>query len=106
MTVIYTTYATIKMLGPKGIIILKSDQHDALACENVALTHAGQFSKKEAQELAVKVAKAHRGSTLIRRRARIGHLPRRRTHSWVLRQTSPVSIKQWMTRRKGLLTRR
>jgi hypothetical protein len=66
MAVIHTAYATIKMPGPKGIIILKSDQCDALACENAALTHAGRFSEKKAQELAVKVAKAQGGSTLIR----------------------------------------
>jgi hypothetical protein len=53
MVVIHTTYATIKMLGPKGIIILKSDQCDALACENIALTHARRFGEKEAQELAI-----------------------------------------------------
>jgi hypothetical protein len=52
MATIHTFYATIKMSGPKGIIILKSDQRDALACENVALTHAMRFGEKEAQELA------------------------------------------------------
>jgi hypothetical protein len=66
MAVIHTAYATIKMLGPKGIIILKSNQCDALACENEALTHVRWVGGKEAQELAVKVARAHRGSTLIR----------------------------------------
>jgi hypothetical protein len=65
MAVIYTAYATIKMPGPKGIIIFKSDQCDALACENAALTHAERFSEKKAQELAAKVVKAHGGSTLI-----------------------------------------
>jgi hypothetical protein len=39
--IIHTAYATIKMSGPKGIIIVKSDQRDALACENAALTHTG-----------------------------------------------------------------
>jgi hypothetical protein len=66
MEVIHTTYATIKMPGPKGIIVLMSGQRDALACENVALTHARRSGEKEAQELAVKVAKAHGGSTLVR----------------------------------------
>jgi hypothetical protein len=66
MVVIHTAYATIKMPGPKDIIILKFDQCDALACENAALTHAGRFGKKEAHELTVKVAKAHGGSTPIR----------------------------------------
>jgi hypothetical protein len=66
MVVIHTAYATIKMPGPKGIIVLKSNQRDVLAGENAALTHAGRFGEKEAQELAVKVAKAHGGSTPIR----------------------------------------
>jgi hypothetical protein len=38
MAVVHTTYATIKMPGPKGVITLKSDQCDALACENASLT--------------------------------------------------------------------
>jgi hypothetical protein len=63
MTVIHTTYATIKMPGPRGVITLKSDQCDALARENAALTHAGRFGEKKAQRLAVKVAKTHRGGT-------------------------------------------
>jgi hypothetical protein len=49
MTVIHTTYAMIKMSRPKGIITLKSDHRDALACQNAALTHAGRFGEKEAQ---------------------------------------------------------
>jgi hypothetical protein len=65
MPLIHTNYATIKMSGPKGIIILKSDQRYALDCENTALTHTGRFGEKEAQELAMKVAKAHGGSTTI-----------------------------------------
>jgi hypothetical protein len=63
MAVIHTAYATIKMSGPRGVITLKSDQRDALACENAALTHAGRFSKEEAQKLVVKVATMHRGGT-------------------------------------------
>jgi hypothetical protein len=56
MAVIHTAYATIKMPGPKGVITLKSDQWDAVACENATLTHAGKFDNKEAQDLAVKMA--------------------------------------------------
>jgi hypothetical protein len=41
MAAIYTAYATIKMLGPKGVIVLKSDQRDALACGNATLTLIG-----------------------------------------------------------------
>jgi hypothetical protein len=86
MMVIHTAYDTIKMSGPKGIIVLKSDQCDALACENAVLTHAGRFGEKEAQELATKVAKAHVRSTPIRTGVSkppavgIGHFLRR-THS-------------------------
>jgi hypothetical protein len=63
MVVIHTAYATIKMSDPRGVITFKSDQHDALACENAALTHAGRFDKEEAQKLAAKVAKTHGGGT-------------------------------------------
>jgi hypothetical protein len=49
MVVIHIVHATIRMLGPKGVIVLKSDQHDSLACENVTLIHTGQFGEKEAQ---------------------------------------------------------
>jgi hypothetical protein len=107
IVVIHTAYATIKVPGPKGIIILKSDQCDALACENVALTHAERFSEKEAQELAAKVAVAHGGSTPIKiayhqLSKHSGH-PSRRMHSWVLHQTSLSPISRWMTRRRGPL---
>jgi hypothetical protein len=66
MAVIHTAYATIKIPGPKDIIVLKSDQRDALACENAILTHAMWFNEKEAQELAMKVVKSHGGSTPIK----------------------------------------
>jgi hypothetical protein len=69
MAVIRTAYATIKMPGSKGVIILKSDQRDALACENATLTHTGWFDEKEAQELAAKVTKTHGGSTPVRKAA-------------------------------------
>jgi hypothetical protein len=57
IAVIHTAYATIKMSGPRGVITLKSDQRDAQACENAALTHTGRFGQEEAQKLVVKVAK-------------------------------------------------
>jgi hypothetical protein len=63
MSVIHTAYATVKMPGPRGVITLKSDQRDALACENASLTHARRFDKEEAQKLAAKVAKTHGGGT-------------------------------------------
>jgi hypothetical protein len=40
MTIIHTAYTTIKMLEPNGVIVRKSDQCDALGCENATLTHA------------------------------------------------------------------
>jgi hypothetical protein len=66
MAVIQTSYAMIKMSIPKGVITLKSDQRDALACENVVLTHVRRFGEKEAHELTAKMAKTHRGSTPAR----------------------------------------
>jgi hypothetical protein len=63
MAVIHTVYATIKMTGPKGVITLKSDHRDAVACENAALTHAEKFGNKEAQDLAEKIAKIQQENT-------------------------------------------
>jgi hypothetical protein len=63
MAVIHTAYATIKMPGPKGVITLMSDHRDAVACENAALTHAGKFGNKEAQDLSVKMVKIPQGNT-------------------------------------------
>jgi hypothetical protein len=66
MVAIHTTYATMKMAGPKGIITIKADQQDALACENTLLSHVGRFGKKAAQEQSAKVAKTQGGSTLLK----------------------------------------
>jgi hypothetical protein len=66
MVVIHAAYTKIKMLGPRGVITLKSDQCDAIACENAALTHAGRFSEQEVQNLAAKLAKMHMVGTSAR----------------------------------------
>jgi hypothetical protein len=39
MTVIHIIYPTMKMPDPKGVITIKVDQSDALACKNATLTH-------------------------------------------------------------------
>jgi hypothetical protein len=57
MAVIHTAYATMKMLGPKGVITIKADQRDALACKNTSLLQAELFSDKAAQYQVAKVAK-------------------------------------------------
>jgi hypothetical protein len=41
MSIIHTAYAMMKMPGPKGVITIKADQRDTLACENATLTHVG-----------------------------------------------------------------
>jgi hypothetical protein len=66
MAVIHIAYATIKMPRSRGIITLKSDQRDALTCENVALIRTEQFGETEAHELAAKMAKTHRARTPVR----------------------------------------
>jgi hypothetical protein len=63
MVVIHTAYTTIKMPDPKGIVTIKADQREALACENTSLSHASRFREKAAQEQAAKVAKTKGGST-------------------------------------------
>jgi hypothetical protein len=47
MAIIHTAYATMKMSGPKGVITIKDDQPNALACENATLTCARRFSEKQ-----------------------------------------------------------
>jgi hypothetical protein len=63
MAVIHTVYTTLKMLGPKGVITIKVDQRDTLACENTTLMHSGRFGEKAAQEQVTKIAKMHDCST-------------------------------------------
>jgi hypothetical protein len=41
MVIVHTAYATIKMHVPKGVITIKCDQRDTLACENTTLSQAG-----------------------------------------------------------------
>jgi hypothetical protein len=63
MAFIHTTYATMKMPGTNGVITIKANQCDALACENATLTHVERFGEKTAQEKAANVAMTHGGST-------------------------------------------
>jgi hypothetical protein len=57
MAAVHTAYATIKMPSPKGVITIKSDQGDVVACENAALSQAGWFRAHAIEEQAAKVAK-------------------------------------------------
>jgi hypothetical protein len=66
MMIIHTVYVTMKMPSPKGVITIKADQQDALACENETLTYAGHFSEKAVQDQATKVVKTQGGSTPLR----------------------------------------
>jgi hypothetical protein len=52
MVVIHTAYAILKMPSLNGVITIKADQRDALACKNASLSHVGCFGDKEAQERA------------------------------------------------------
>jgi hypothetical protein len=57
---------------------LRNNQ-DVLAYENAALTHAGMFGEKEAQNLAAKVVKMHEGGTPARTvtpRPLVGNTPK------------------------------
>jgi hypothetical protein len=66
MAVIHTAYATLKMPGSKGVITIKADQHDTLACENTTLMHVRRFGEKAAQEQTAKIAKTHDGSRSLK----------------------------------------
>jgi hypothetical protein len=55
MAVIHTAYATIKMPGPKGVITLKSDHRDVVACESSTTrkrpyTRSTTYKKQEAPD--------------------------------------------------------
>jgi hypothetical protein len=63
MAVIHTVYATMKVPDPKGVITIKADQSDALACENATLTQVGRFGEKAAQDETPKIVKTHDDST-------------------------------------------
>jgi hypothetical protein len=63
MVFIHTTYATLEMSGPKGMITIKANQCDALVCENATLIQARWFGEKVAQDQAAKVVKMHNSST-------------------------------------------
>jgi hypothetical protein len=62
MAVIHTAYTTMKMPGLKGIITIKADQRDALACENTSLSYVRRIGDKAAQDQATKAAKTQGGS--------------------------------------------
>jgi hypothetical protein len=66
MAVIHTANATMKIIGPKGMITIKADQRDAMTCENATLTHAGRFGEKAAQEQSTKVARTQGSSTPLK----------------------------------------
>jgi hypothetical protein len=57
MAIIHTTYATMKMHGPKCVITIKTDQRDARAYENNSLSHARRFYDKTARQQLAKAVK-------------------------------------------------
>jgi hypothetical protein len=61
VAVIHIAYATMKMPRPKGVITIKVDQWDTLACENTSLSHVGRFGDKTTQDQAIKAAKTQGG---------------------------------------------
>jgi hypothetical protein len=76
MAVIHTADTTIKMPGPKGVITIKDDQQDALACENASLSYVGRFGEKAAQEQAAKVKGGSTPSKTSAFKPPIGNYPR------------------------------
>jgi hypothetical protein len=54
------------MPDSKGVITIKDDQRDALACKNTSLLHDSRFGNKAAQEQVARVAKTKSDSTLIK----------------------------------------
>jgi hypothetical protein len=69
MAVIHTAHVTMKMPGQKGMIVIKVDQCNALACENTTLTQAGRFGEKVTEAQVAKMAKTSDGGTPFRSQA-------------------------------------
>jgi hypothetical protein len=57
MVVIHTACATMKMPELKGVVTIKTDQQDALACKNASLSHIKRYRDKAAKEQMAKMAK-------------------------------------------------
>jgi hypothetical protein len=57
MVVIHTACATMKMPELKGVVTIKTDQQDALACKNASLSHIERYGDKAAKEQMAKMAK-------------------------------------------------
>jgi hypothetical protein len=66
MAVIHTAFATTKIPSHKGVITIKADQWDALACENAALSQVGHFGIEVAQKQSTKLAKTQGSSTPLK----------------------------------------
>jgi hypothetical protein len=95
MVVIHTTYATMKMPEPKGIITIEVNQLDALACKNVSLSLVGCFYDKAAQDQAAKAAKTQGGSDP--RKTSASKLPTSNTPLASVGTTTPKgsTVRQW-----------
>jgi hypothetical protein len=113
MAVIHTAYTTLKMSGPKGVITIKANQRDALACENSTLTHAGRFSKKQLrnrqQRWQRRTVVAHHSSHWCpsHRRSPTPDLRRpRRVQMAPQRPTSNPLINRQTGRRRRLMTKK
>jgi hypothetical protein len=113
VAVIHTAYATLKIPSPKGIITIKADQRDALACENASFSQVGCFGTEAAQKQLAKVAKTQGGSTLLKTsmpKPPIISTPRPPSTKKGTDVASPSNqqptINRWMKRRKGLMTKR
>jgi hypothetical protein len=109
MAVIHTAYATIKMPDPKGVITIKADQWDALACESEALSQVGRFGAEATQKQSTKMAKTQGDNIPLKTsspkpRSPAPHdlLQQRKAHMLPQHPISNLPISRRMTRRRGL----
>jgi hypothetical protein len=106
MAIIHTAYATMKMPGPKGVITIKADQRDALACQNASLLHTQCFDDKMTQEQSAKAAKTQGVRSNHRRSSCRSTIPfelhqQRKALTWPQHLLISLLISQQTTRRRG-----
>jgi hypothetical protein len=109
MMVIHTSYATMEMPRPRGVITIKANQRDALACENTSLSHADRLDEKATQEQATNTTKTKGGSTLSKpsvSKPPIGnssHIPPALKGTNVASASALASANQKMDNKKGTM---
>jgi hypothetical protein len=103
MAVIHTAYATMKMSGSKGIITIKTDQQDALACEKLNCLMLCTSTTRQLRSNRLKWPK-HRVLVLLSRHQHPSH--RQAVPLELLQQGKALMLPQHLKQAEGNCGRR